>query len=383
MKIKVFYEKIEEENEIDNEKKAKDEIEESDFETCVGKIISCALFSIGFYKNMVNEIDSMYSRINTAFNQYGKPIFSEIDFDNLHNTLTILCNKGQDVELLNELGDLFKRDFMKIIDSGELELYVIGQKHSRVNPLINSNISYIRTKLSTYSDVRDMVTFAKELYMSNDLQSKQIVTIFFGSIVKKVRNEYPFKNLFDTLRKMTGLLKELEDKIRKGKPIDYSLMENFIKFKEEGKIMVAYGEDKRSIDVEKTFPKKVFEEYNALLIKEKERIENLKAEYKNATILATESSIANYTHEYNDVGDIELTDEEKDCVEIYLDIITKLKDNELETFENKTPDYLEALLDGDPYPTHVINSLIEKINESDSIDEGRKKKICRIVKHLI
>ncbi len=235
-----------------------------------------------------------------------------------------------------------------------------------------STLNLMKKEIGDSKTVNDLVDKVYKFYLSDDEFTKFISIGIMVSMSDYIRNY-----IYD-LNYITSPFKNCKKKIEKF--IDAYENGRAVSAEDAKEILSLYdiGDSKlNNFAIEEEVNKhnkEVFE-------KEKLRQENIaRVEIHYETREERMARYNNKDNEYKDVGDVKLTNEELECLELYFSVIEELTENDLEAFENKTTEFLPMLLDN--YPNQLITLLIDKIQNSD-IDSQIQKRVCKAVKHLI
>lgn len=240
------------------------------------------------------------------------------------------------------------------------------------------NLNQFKIKLYSCKKLTEVLSMIST--MKNDDRYKSYIMFIYKTFIDTAFNYIVEIN--DDLYDYISNLSELRKIIIKEEIINDEILSKILKY------------DKGSnIYLDKILSNEVVLEYNNSIIEKKKNVPDVTIKQPTysrhkKTYPNREQRMKNYQKDieqsYVDAGEIELNGEEKECIEIYLSIIEDLKPNQIEDFINRTSNYLEILLPEDnPYPKIVIESLIDRINLSASIEEINKRGICKAIRHLM
>ena len=251
-----------------------------------------------------------------------------------------------------------------------LEKISIKENARRKNEYF-STLNSMKKELGNCKIVNDLVDKIYKFYLSGDsfvkVVSMDIIGTLCGYIVNYIEDlnncVYPFKKCKKKIEKFI-------DDFENGKVVNADDAKEILNLYNIG------NPNLNNLAIEEEVKK-----HNDEVIK-KEKLSKENTARLEICYETREERIARHNSkniEYKDVGNVELTLEELECLDLYFSVIEELDEKQLENFENKTTEFLPMLLDN--YPNQLITLLIDKIQNSD-INPQIKKRVCKAVKHL-
>lgn len=251
-----------------------------------------------------------------------------------------------------------------------LEKISIKENARRKNEYF-STLNSMKKELGNCKIVNDLVDKIYKFYLSGDsfvkVVSMDIIGTLCGYIVNYIEDlnncVYPFKKCKKKIEKFI-------DDFENGKVVNADDAKEILNLYNIG------NPNLNNLAIEEEVKK-----HNDEVIK-KEKLSKENTARLEICYETREERIARHNSkniEYKDVGNVELTLEELECLDLYFSVIEELDEKNLEAFENRTTEFLPMLLDS--YPNQLITLLIDKIQNSD-INPQIKKRVCKAVKHL-
>ncbi len=365
MEIKIHYNN----NAVDNKENRPDYKE---FSELVSHIDKCSFYLNTYFNETANKCNELSRIYNKAYIEKNKNVLTDEDFDKL---LSIV---GENVskDLIKETKLKFDYDFETI------KVKILGIYNSCKIKLDIPHIKELMVQIYKCKNMDELIVVTKSYYNGN-LYSKGLITVVIGCLCDVLDATYnSLSQIVETSEEQRKIIKKIAKLVNNKRPIDYSLIEELQLW------FMDYN-----IDFEKTINKDVIERYNDEVSPSKQETKmhvNTNSNINNRPSVkyfeTREERLKKYevkNKKYKDSGDQDLSKEEFECLNVYFDVIESLSENDIENFENKTTDYLVALLDDENYSARLIECLIKKINSSDSIDATHKKKITKAVSHLV
>lgn len=251
-----------------------------------------------------------------------------------------------------------------------LEKISIKENARRKNEYF-STLNSMKKELSNCKIVNDLVDKIYKFYLSGDNFTKVVSMDIMGTLCGYIVNYiedlnncvYPFKKCKKKIEKFI-------DDFENGKVVSADDAKEILNLYNIG------DADSNDLAIEEEVKK-----HNDEVIK-KEKLSKENTARLEICYETREERIARHNSkniEYKDIGNVELTLEELECLDLYFSVIEELDEKDLEAFENRTTEFLPMLLDS--YPNQLITLLIDKIQNSD-INPQIKKRVCKAVKHL-
>lgn len=374
MEIKIHYN-----NNVNNKEKRPDYKE---FDEFISHIDECSLDLNTFFNETANKCNKLSRVYNKAYIEKNKNVLTDEDFDKL---LSIVGeNVSADFNADNK--DLIKETKLKFdYDFETIKVKILGIYNSCRIKFDIPHIKELMAQIYKCKNMEALIVVTKSYYNGN-LYSKGAISSVIGCLCDVLDATCDsLSQIVETSKEQRKIIKKIAKLVNNKRPIAYSLIEELQLW------FMDYN-----IDFEKTLNKDVIGNYNNEISSLKQEVmpqvntkANINTNTNNKPSLqyfeTREERLKKYeikNKKYKDSGEQELSREELECLNVYFDVIENLSENDIESFENKTTDYLVELLEGEAYPAKLIQCLIEKINNSDSIGYAYKKRITKAVSHL-
>lgn len=355
------------------------------------KLYSSILNNVQELLCLVLELDK---KVNKAEKNDDKIILKKGDVNKLKKIL-FLCNYDDGTVIkMNNIDKIIEQKLDEKFDTIPVFVEVICDLFSnRANSLIDeisrleksekpylhvaysNSLNIVRKRLIKCKTINELVDSTYEFYLDNDVHIKMWAISIFMTFISNIQRN----------------MKELNEQVQPFKACKKK-MKRFIEDYENGNVVSAddakeilclynpYAIEKNEATIIEEIKKHNEEAY----INEKQKknsIARLEVHYETREErMSRYNNGNNENYDYKDVGEVSLTSEEVECLELYFSVIEELDDNKIEDFENKTSEFLPLLLDN--YSDQLIISLINKIQNSD-INPQIQKRACKAIRHLI
>lgn len=371
MEIKIHYNN----NVVDKKEKRPDYKE---FDELITHVDNCSLSLNMFYKKTANNCKELSRVYNKAYIEKNKKVLTNEDFDKL----LLIVGENASACFDADNNDLLKGTKLKFdYDFETIKAQILGKYNSYRMKFDIPHINELMTQIYKCKNMNDLIAVTKSYY-NGDLYSKGAISSVIGCFCDVLNATCDTLNqIVETSEEQRKIIKKIVKLVNNKRTIDYSLIEELQLW------FIDYN-----IDFEKTFNKDVIDGYNDETSSLRQEIvshTNTNVDVNNRPSFqyfeTREERLKKYeikNKKYKDSGEQNLSKEELECLNVYFDVIESLNENDIENFENKTTDYLVELLEGEAYPTKLIQRLIEKINNSDSIGYAYKKRITKAISHL-
>lgn len=245
-----------------------------------------------------------------------------------------------------------------------------------VNSLITEeDYKDLEKKVSSSGDSIDLLYNFYSL--SNNNKYKFFINSMYSAIIEQID---PYKvSQSDNIKSYVMNLKKLRNCFLSTNIISSNMLEDIFNY-----------EGPTNVDFKKTLNHNVIKKYNEEVYKRNRALiqtPKTKEEKKEIIVhyLNREERKKAYKQNsicFKDSGEIELTEEDMVCLELYLEIVTDLENGKIkiEDFENKTANYI-SYVEGTHYK-EILEELIIKIQNSNNISKNIKAKGIKAINAL-
>ncbi len=357
MKVKVYYNNC-------------SDIEENNLKKLIEDLLSASKMSHFNLKEDKKDIEVLNMKLNRANNNLHDIILTENDFVNFLY-LTIISSEEVQGMIVNELIS------EENIELAELKCVKTLEKlKNMAKEIIDKNLGkevktiWLCKQIDECNSVGDLYRTLNEWYNSISLVSKKQAVNVLSYYCLYMQNLYFLsEERLNKYSKIKSLFKQILTRINKKEQIDLDLIYEILK------LNIAID-----VDIAKTLNKNVIDKYNSEIVdlkikQEKKMSQTLKLKEEDLNRkLALDVSFKETK--------IELTEEDKVCLQLYLEIVTDLSNGKIkiEDFENKTANYI-SYVEGIHYK-EILDELIIKIQNSTDISKNIKTKGIKAINAL-